>query len=80
MSRKGFLQNLYINDFNYATKHEAIQVYREAVAQRCFVKKVFLQISENSQENTCARASFLIKLQALGDSVLRVAGLKGAFL
>ena len=48
MSRKGFLQNLYINDFNYATKHEAIQVYREAVAQRCFVKKVFLQISENS--------------------------------
>ena len=33
--------------------------------QRCSVKKkVFLEISQNSQENTCARASFLIKLQA----------------
>ena len=36
----------------------------EAVAQRCSVKKVFLEISQNSQENTCASASFLIKLQA----------------
>ena len=32
--------------------------------QRCSMKKVFLEISQNSQENTCARASFLIKLQA----------------
>ena len=31
--------------------------YQEAVAQRCSVKKVFLEISENSQENTCARVS-----------------------
>ena len=29
-------------------------------------KKVFLEILQNSQENTCARASFLIKLQAWG--------------
>ena len=36
----------------------------EAVVQRCSVKKVFLEISQNSQENTCARASFLIKLWA----------------
>ena len=36
----------------------------EAVAQRCSVKKLFLDILQNSQENTCARASFLIKLQA----------------
>ena len=28
----------------------------EAVAQMCSVKKVFLEISQNSQENTCARA------------------------
>ena len=35
-----------------------------AVARRCSVKKVFLKILQNSQENTCARASFLIKLQA----------------
>ena len=28
-------------------------------------KKVFLEISQNPQENTCARVSFLIKLQAV---------------
>ena len=37
---------------------------KEAVAQRCSVKKVLLEISQNSQEKTCARVSFLIKLQA----------------
>ena len=35
----------------------------EAIAQRCSVKKVFLEILQNSQENTYARVSFLIKLQ-----------------
>ena len=30
---------------------------------RCSVKKVFLEISQNSQENTCARVSFLINLR-----------------
>ena len=40
-------------------------LFIEAVVQRCSLKKVFLEISQNSQENTCARASFLIKLQAL---------------
>ena len=32
--------------------------------QECSVKKVFLEILQNSQENTGARVSFLIKLQA----------------
>ena len=32
--------------------------------RRCSVKKVFLEISQNSQENTCDRVSFLIKLHA----------------
>ena len=36
----------------------------EAVAQRCSVKKVFLQISQNPQENTHARVSFARKMQA----------------
>ena len=31
-----------------------------------YKKKVFLEISQNSQENTCARVSFLIKLHASG--------------
>ena len=32
--------------------------------QRCSIRKGVLEISQNSQENTCARVSFLIKLQA----------------
>ena len=39
-------------------------VATEAIAQRCSIKKMLLEISQNSQENTCARVSFLIKLQA----------------
>ena len=34
-------------------------------------KKVFLEISPNSQENTCARVSFLIKLQAPPATLLK---------
>ena len=37
----------------------------EAVPRRYSVKKVLLKILLNSQENTCGRVSFLIKLQAL---------------
>ena len=33
----------------------------EVVAQRCFVKKVLLKISKKSQENICARVSFLVR-------------------
>ena len=41
-----------------------IVVATEALVQRCSVKKVFLEISQNSQENTCCtRVSFLLKLQ-----------------
>ena len=39
----------------------------EAVVWRCSVEKVFLEISQNSQENICARVSFLIKLQACAE-------------
>ena len=35
----------------------------EAFTQRCCENEVFLQISQNSKENACARVSFLIKLQ-----------------
>ena len=35
----------------------------EAVTGRCFIKKVFLEISQNSQENL-RQSLFLIKLQA----------------
>ena len=38
-------------------------MFTEAVAQGFSVKKVFLEVSQNSQGNICARISFLIKLQ-----------------
>ena len=38
----------------------------EAVSRKCSVKKVFLEISQNSQETTRARVAFLVKLQASG--------------
>ena len=53
----------YKSDDNKNKTHRRIV---EAVAQRCSVRKVFLEISQNSQENACARVSFLIKFQALG--------------
>ena len=37
----------------------------EVVARRCSVKKVGLKISNNSQEDTCARVSFFIKNETL---------------
>ena len=39
--------------------------FSEAVSRRCSGKKVFLKISQNSQENTCARVSFLNKVTCL---------------
>ena len=40
-----------------------VAIISEAVGQTCFVKMVFLEILQNSLENTRARVSFLIKLQ-----------------
>ena len=37
----------------------------EAVVRRYSIKKVFSEILQNSQENTYARVSFLIKLQTV---------------
>ena len=36
----------------------------EAVARKCSVEKVFLEIPQNTQGHTCASVSFSIKLQA----------------
>ena len=43
----------------------------EAVVLRCSVKKVFLEISQNSEESTCTRVSFLIKLLAWPATLLK---------
>ena len=37
------------------------KTFRKAVVRRCSVNKLFLEISQTSQENTCARFSFLKK-------------------
>ena len=41
-------------------------VLSEAATKGVLRKKLFLEISQNLQENTCARVSFLIKLQVSG--------------
>ena len=41
----------------------------EAATGDILLKKVFLEISENSQENNCPRASILIKLQAASNFI-----------
>ena len=42
------------------------KLQKEEVVGKCSVKKMFLKVSQNSDENTCVRASSLIKLQASG--------------
>ena len=42
----------------------SVNAATEAVIRKCSVKKVFLKISQNSQESTYTRFSFIIKLQA----------------
>ena len=41
-------------------------IISEAAIRGVLWKKVFLEISLNSQENTCVKVSFLIKLLASG--------------
>ena len=53
--------------------------YPEAVSRRCSVKKVFLEISQNSQKNTCARVSFSIKLQTEACNFIKRATLAQVF-
>ena len=43
-----------------------IEQHSEAATRGVLCKKLFLEIWQNSQESTCARVSFLIKLQTSG--------------
>ena len=47
--------------------------------QKCSMKKVFSKIFQNSQENTCARVSFLIKLQVSACSFIKKENLAKVF-
>ena len=59
--------------------HLQIYLHSEAIVRRCSVKKVFLEISQNSQESTCVRDSFLIKLQALLANIIKRESLTQVF-
>ena len=49
--------------------------FLKAAIGSVLLKKVFLKISQNSQENNCARISFLIKLHALACNFIKKATL-----
>ena len=48
-------------------------------APEVFCKKVFLKMSQNSLESTCARVSFLIKLQSWACNFIKKETLAQAF-
>ena len=54
-----------------STFKERISGVSTSSHQRCSVKKVFLEVSRNSQENTCSRVSFFIKLQAQACNLIK---------
>ena len=49
--------------------------FSKAAIGSVLLKKVFLKISQNSQENNCARVSFLIKLHAIACNFIKKATL-----
>ena len=64
IKKKVIAKNRQDGEYKKKSKTWSEEAIAEAVVQRCSVKKAFLKISQNSQENTCARVSFLIKLKA----------------
>ena len=70
-----WLQNTYIKDKFLASGI----LYTEAVTLSCSVRKVFLEILQNSQGNTCARVSSLIKLQVEACNFIKKEAVAQAF-
>ena len=58
-------ERVYYSFFEKKNEVHKMILYRSS-HQRCSVRKVFFEISRNSHENSCARVSFLIKLEASG--------------
>ena len=69
MQIKAYKCVVQFEDVSYCKIHSApsIQVIfyptSEAATEGVLQKQMFLKTSQNSQENTCSRVSFLIKLQ-----------------
>ena len=47
-----------------SNRKRIVALNTQVIARRCYVKKVFLELSQNSLESTCGRVRFLIKLKA----------------
>ena len=62
------IEKLHMHNIFHATYFFWNSLLRvsEATTRYVLYRKVFLEISQNSQENTCVRVSFLITLQAWG--------------
>ena len=58
----------YLQGFHIIVIPYNNDIILEAAVRRCSLKTMVLEISQNWQENTRARGSFLIKLQALQDT------------
>ena len=56
--------------------HKPLIIPLKRIHQRCSIERGVFKISQNSPENTCAIVSFLIKLQAVLESLNQVAELK----
>ena len=74
-SDKGFAEGFVLPfRFERITFKELILhviLFTEAATRVVMKEKVFLEISQNLQKNTCARASILIKLQARPATLLK---------
>ena len=57
-------QNHFTQHLQFVSCKRQMKTFRSS-HQRCSMKKVFLEISQNSQVKPCAGVSFLLKLQAL---------------
>ena len=62
------------NSFQFKCMPIILSKLNRQVPGEFYKKKIFLKISQNSRENTCARISFLIKLQASGLTYKRESG------
>ena len=54
-----YVKNFLCNVVGFTILHLS-----EAATGGVLLEKVFLEISQNSQESTCGKVSFLVKLQA----------------
>ena len=52
------MENSVLLGSNHWTNIRSLSLFTQAVVRRCSVEKVFLEILQISEENTCARVSF----------------------